>query len=105
MVFGTEEFNMSDQDFADLYLNKLTPTERKYYDCWTKWKRFKIPPWRFLNQKKVTREMYLTLEQIDNMYHNRLKIKEHKDQITKDQANFRPFQNMQPPHKKVQSVL
>lgn len=92
LVFGTDEFNLTDQQFVDLYQNKLTPTERKYFDAWSKWHRFKIQPWRFLNQKIITRDLLLAIEQIDNHYKHRMAIKEHKDKVAKDQASFRPFQ-------------
>ena len=108
IVFGREEFDMTIQDANDLYQNKITPTERKYFDCWSKWKRYKIPPWRFLNQRKVTRDMYLALDQIEDMYNERVKVKEHKDKIAADQMQFRPFdphhQTQQRP-RRVQSVL
>jgi hypothetical protein len=104
LVFGTDEFNISDRDFVDLYQLKLTPTERKYFDAWSKWHRFKIQPWRFLNQKVITRDLLLAIEQIDNMYKHRTAIKEHKDKMAKDQMSFRPFQN-QGRTNKTQSVL
>lgn len=100
---------MTGEQYVDLYSYKLTPTERKYYDMWAKWKRFKVPPWRFFNAKKMTRDTIQALEQIDNMYNERTRIKEHKDKVAADQMAFRPFQNNQPQQNsrsnKVQSVL
>jgi hypothetical protein len=106
MVFGTDEFNISDREFVDLYQTKLTPTERKYFDAWSKWHRFKIQPWRFLNQKIITRDLLLAIEQIDNLYKHRMAIKEHKDKIAKEQGAFRPFQaSQQQRSNKAKSVL
>lgn len=96
---------MTDREYVDFYLYKISPTERRYYDSWAKWHRFKILPWDFLNKKRVTRDMILALEQLDSMFNERLRIKEHKDQIAKDQMQFRPFQQQQQRSNKTQSVL
>lgn len=96
---------MTDKDLLTLYQDKLTATERKYYEAWTHWKRFKVQPWRFLNKKVITRDMVLMLDQFDSMFNERRKIKEHKDQIAKDQMQFRPFQQQQQRSNKTQSVL
>lgn len=107
IVYGLEEVGLTDQQLLDLY-NRLTPTERKYYECWTYWKRFKIQPWRYLNQKIITRDLVLMLSQIDGMYHERMQKKQMKDRVMQDQAAFRPFQQQQQGSgrsNKVQSVL
>jgi len=92
MVFGLDEFGMTGEEYVELYLYKLTPSERKYYDMWSKWKRFQISPSQFLNTKTLTRDMIKALEDIDSMYHERTKIKESKDQMDKAQMQFRPMQ-------------
>jgi hypothetical protein len=93
IVYGLDEFNMTPGEYLELYERKLTPTERKYYDAWINWKRFKIQPWRFLNSKTVTRDLTLMMMQLDTMYHERKEIKQQKDKIAQDQGSFRPFQN------------
>jgi hypothetical protein len=93
IVYGLDELNMTPEEFAMLYERKLTPTERRYYDAWINWKRFKIQPWRFLNSKTVTRDQVLMLMQLETMYHERREIKQQKDKIAQDQGSFRPFQN------------
>lgn len=82
---------MNDEQLLDLYNNKLNPTERKYYEAWTYWKRFKVQPWRFLNKRVVTRDMLLALSQIDGIYHTRMQVKEKKDKTQEQQNTFRPL--------------
>lgn len=91
IVYGLDELDMSPQDFLTLYERKLTPTERRYYDAWINWKRFKIQPWRFLNSKTITRDQVLMLMQLDTMYFERTQIKKKKDEA----AGFRPIQQQQ----------
>jgi hypothetical protein len=93
IVYGLDEVGMTPSEYITLYDRKLTPTERKYYDSWINWKRFKILPHRYLNSKTITRDQTLMLMQLDTMYHERMEIKKQKDKIANDQASFRPFQN------------
>lgn len=104
MVFGLAEFEMTEQEYVELYMYKLTPSERKYYDMWSKWKRFQISPIQFLNTKTLTRDMIQALEDIDSMYHERTRIKTAKDQMDKAQMEFRPIQQSQRANK-TKSVL
>lgn len=74
-------------------MNKLTHTERRYYDAWSAWRTFKkaLQPWRFLNSKIVKRDHILMIEQFESMYNSRMAAKQQKEQIQREKDNFRPF--------------
>jgi hypothetical protein len=109
VVFGLEENNITGQELYNLYDRGLTPTERKYYDCWVKWRSYRktLPPWRFFNTRGIVkRDHLLMIDQFEAQYEQRMEIKKHKDRVAADQMQFRPFQQQTNNRSnKVQSVL
>lgn len=99
---------MTEKEVVTLYNDKLTPTERKYYECWIYWKRFKVQPWRFLNKKIITRDLLLALNHIDMMYHAVMEQKNLRDKNKEQQEkSFNAYTNTQHLNRSsnVQSVL
>lgn len=91
IVFGLEECNTTPDQFYNLYTIELTPTERKYYDAWAAYKRFKVRPWQFFNTRKIKRDHILMLEHMETQYTKRSEIKKQKDAMRQQQDNFNSF--------------
>lgn len=89
-MFGPAEMGLTLEQAGQVY-EKLTPTEKKYFELWTKWKSMDIPPWRLLNKKYVTRDMILMIDQFDTMYNEREKHKQHKEEVAKSANAFMGF--------------
>jgi hypothetical protein len=108
IVYGLDDAKMTPDQFYDLYTNQLTVTERKYYDAWAAYKRFKVKPWTFFNARKITRDQILMLQHMENQYNQRQEVKKQKDALKQQQDNFNNFmvQNMgQNRSNKTKSVL
>ena len=89
-------------------MNKLTHTERRYYDAWSRWRTFKktLPPWEFFGTKEIMRDHILLIEQFEAMFNERMRKKEEKERLKSEKNNFERQQFQQPARNtRVKSVL